>query len=75
MADMNKLKQAMGDLEEELVLEIAKEIAGNGGSEAGAAMEACQEGMKTVGDRFEAGEYYVGDLIFAGEIMIGALRS
>jgi methylmalonyl-CoA mutase cobalamin-binding domain/chain len=74
MADMNNLKQAMGDLEEEKVLEIVREIAENGGAEAGAAMEACQEGMKTVGDRFEAGEYYVGDLIYAGEIMIGALE-
>lgn len=74
MADMNSLRQAMGDLEEEIVLEIAREIAENGGAEAVAAMEACQEGMKTVGDRFEAGEYFVGDLIFAGEIMVGALE-
>jgi hypothetical protein len=43
MADMNILRQAMGDLEEERVLEIAREIAEDGGAEAVAAMEACQE--------------------------------
>ncbi|MDR1204659.1 MAG: cobalamin-dependent protein [Peptococcaceae bacterium] len=74
MADMNLLKRAMGDLEEDAVLRIVKEVAGSGGGEAGAAMEACQDGMKMVGDRFEAGEYFIGDLIFAGEIMINALE-
>jgi methanogenic corrinoid protein MtbC1 len=30
--------------------------------------------MKAVGDRFEAGEYFIGDLIFAGEVMTGAME-
>ena len=32
-------------------------------------MQACQEGLEVVGRRFEEGEYFVGDLVFAGELM------
>ena len=74
MANMELLRKAMEDLEEDTVLELIRHIAASGGGESGAAMEACQEGMKVVGDRFEAGEYFIGDLIFAGEIMTGALE-
>lgn len=74
MADMNQLRQSMSDLDEDDVLRIIREIAEEGGARAVQAMEACQEGMKDVGDRFEAGEYFIGDLIFAGEVMTGALE-
>jgi len=74
MADMNQLRQCMADLDEEAVLRLMREIADNGGSEAVEAVEACQDGMKEVGDRFEAGEYFVGDLIFAGEVMTEAME-
>ena len=73
MADISTLKQAMSDLEEDKVLEIVKGMVDSGGS-AQAALEALQEGIKEVGDRFESGEYFVGDLIFAGEIMSGAIE-
>jgi len=64
----------MANLEEDDVLRLMREIADDGGDEAGKAVEACQEGMREVGDRFETGEYFLGDLIFAGEIMTGALE-
>ncbi len=32
-------------------------------------LDACMEGMRRVGLRFEAGEYYISALIMAGEIM------
>ena len=41
---------------------------------ANAAMEACQKGMDTVGKLFEEGEYFVGDLIYAGELMTDAVE-
>jgi methanogenic corrinoid protein MtbC1 len=37
-------------------------------------MEACQKGMDTVGKLFEEGEYFVGDLIYAGELMTDAVE-
>ena len=45
----------------------------DGGSQAGEAMRACQEGMDIVGKRFEDSEYFVGDLIFSGEMMSEAM--
>lgn len=74
MADMVKLKEAMGDLEEEVVYEILDEVMNDGGSQAKDAMDACQDGLAIVGSRFEEGEYFVGDLIFAGDIMTGAVE-
>lgn len=31
-------------------------------------IDACQEGMNTVGALFENGKYFIGDVIFAGEL-------
>ena len=73
MADLKKLAEAMGDLEEDTVIEIIDEVLAEG-SDAQAAVDACAEGMNVVGDRFEAGEYFVSDLIYAGEIMTDAVQ-
>ena len=69
MYNYEDLKNAMGDLEEESVLEMLNEVMADGGSRAAEAMAACQEGMNIVGQRFADGEYFVGDLIFSGELM------
>lgn len=69
MIDFENLAQAMGDLEEEIVEEILNAVMADGGTQVSAAMEACQKGMDIVGQRFEEGEYFVGDLIYAGELM------
>lgn len=71
--DFEKLKTAMGDLDEEMVLSILDEVMADGGSQVLPALDACQEGMNIIGARFEEGEYFVGDLIFAGELMTGAV--
>lgn len=75
MADFKKLAELLGDLDEEGVLGFLDDfVAGNPSSEDGfAAVKACQDGMAKVGDLFEKGEYFVGDLIFAGEILTGAI--
>lgn len=73
MYNYEELKTAMGDLEEETVLEMLNEVMADGGSVAREAMTACQEGMNIVGDRFASGEYFVGDLIFSGELMTEAM--
>ncbi len=74
MLDTEKIVQAMGDLEEDDLKEMLKELMADGGNEAMAAMEAMQKGMDIVGERFESGEYFVGDLIFAGEVMTDAME-
>ena len=73
MEDMKLLKEAMGDLEEDKVLEILNKVMADGGSQAQEAMQACQEGMNIVGDRFADQEYFVSDLIFSGELMNSAM--
>jgi methanogenic corrinoid protein MtbC1 len=74
MLDAERLTNALADLEDDLVFEILKEVMADGGSEVDAALKACQEGMTMVGDRFEAKEYYVADLVFAGELMTSAME-
>ena len=73
MADIKQLVEAMGDLDEDLVNDILAEVMADGGAQAQAAMDACQEGLGIVGTRFEEKEYFVGDLIYAGDIMTGAV--
>ena len=74
MLDFEKLVQAMGDLEEDDVVEMLEDVMAEGGADADKAMEACQKGMETVGSLFEEGEYFVGDLIYAGELMTQAVE-
>lgn len=68
------LKQAVGDLEEEQAMAMLHQLMEREPKQASRAMEACQEGMGLVGKRFEEGEYFVGDLIFAGELMTQAVE-
>ena len=73
MIDFEQLAQAMGDLDEDTVKELLEQVMEEGGEDAPKAMEACQKGMDIVGKLFEEGEYFVGDLIFAGELMTDAV--
>lgn len=73
MADFEKLAKAMGELDEDVMVETLKQVMADGGKEASAALEACQKGMDEVGKLFEEGEYFVGDLIYAGELMTEAV--
>ena len=64
---LEQLIKALADLEEEQVLEIVrKELAA--GTNALSVLQACQQGMTEVGDRFEKNEYFVSDLMMSGEI-------
>ena len=74
MLDFEKLVNAMGELDEDTMEDILNAVMAEGGSEAGKAMEACQKGMDIVGKQFEDGEYFVGDLIYAGELMTKAVE-
>ena len=73
MIDFEALAAAMGDLDEDTVKELLEAVMAEGGADASKAMEACQKGMDTVGKLFEEGEYFVGDLIYAGELMTDAV--
>ena len=72
MIDFENLAAAMGELDEDTVRELLEAV--DSADAANRAMEACQAGMDTVGKLFEEGEYFVGDLIYAGELMTDAVE-
>jgi methanogenic corrinoid protein MtbC1 len=76
MIDTAKLKQIVGELDEDSVNEMLDQfLASNpSGDEARQVVEACQQGMEIVGTNFENGEYFVGDLIFAGELLTASIE-
>jgi methanogenic corrinoid protein MtbC1 len=57
----------MGDLEEEKALVLVKDKLGSGEPALG-ILEELQAGMNIVGGRFESGEYFLSELIFAADI-------
>lgn len=71
MSDWKDLSELMGALDEDGVMTaLDKFIATNPSEqETGEVVMLCQQGMGTVGDRFSAGEYFLGDLIFSGELL------
>lgn len=63
----NQIAQKMADLDEESVHQlIKKELAA--GAAPLALLEMLREGMMIVSKRFENGEYFLPDLIMAGEL-------
>ena len=76
MLDLNALTKAVGELQEEAVMDTLTFFMASNPSkgEAQEAVAACQRGMAVVGDLFEQGEYFVGDLIFAGELLTNAIH-
>jgi methanogenic corrinoid protein MtbC1 len=76
MIDTTKLKQIVGDLDEDSVNQTLDQFLGSNPSEEDArkAVEACRQGMEIVGTKFESGEYFVGDLIFAGELLTSCIE-
>ncbi|MBI4857907.1 MAG: cobalamin B12-binding domain-containing protein [Acetobacterium woodii] len=76
MLDLRILIQSVGDLEEEKVMDLLDDFISENPSELEVreAIAACQSGMALVGDHFEKGEYFVADLIFAGELLTDAIN-
>jgi dimethylamine corrinoid protein len=67
------LSQALVEMREDDVLAAVRDAqaAGTPPTEVIAALQA---GMKTIGDKYESGEYYLSELIMAAEIFKGALE-
>ena len=76
MIDIAVLKQSLGDLEEEKVEALLNEFISSDPSadETQLVVEACQQGMEIVGDNFESGTYFVGDLMYAAQILTSSLE-
>jgi methanogenic corrinoid protein MtbC1 len=68
----DQLATALADLEEETVLKLTQGRL-DAGDDPMAILKSCHEGMAMVGTRYEESEYYVSDLIMAGEIFKEAM--
>ncbi len=66
------LNQALSNLEEEKVLKLVRERL-DAGEAPLTIIAACRAGMADVGKRYETQEYYISDLIMAGEIFKQAM--
>ena len=64
----------MGALSEEKVLRAVRELVKNEPEHAQQALDALSAGMDIIGEKFDTFEYFVGDLIFAGEIFMEAIE-
>lgn len=69
------LTETIGDLDEEKVIGMLKElVTANLTTEEGEKIiAACEKGMQIVGERYESGEYFVSELIFAGDMLTQAI--
>lgn len=70
--EFDEIAKYMGELDEENLFRCIKSIMNNHeimDMELSSIIGACQEGMKDVGERYEKGEYLVGELIFSGELI------
>jgi 5-methyltetrahydrofolate--homocysteine methyltransferase len=66
----NKLINLMADMQEEETLAMVKELITKGTSPMD-ILDDARSAMEVVGKRFESGEYFIPDLMMAGEILKG----
>lgn len=67
LLDLEKLAEAIVNLDEKAALEISKKMI-ESGADPIEVLETCRKGMTKVGEKFEAGEYFLSDLVMAAEI-------
>jgi methanogenic corrinoid protein MtbC1 len=63
-----RLVEAIADMREEEALELARAML-DGGQDPHLVLEAGREAMTIVGERFEMREYFLPELIIAGELL------
>jgi methanogenic corrinoid protein MtbC1 len=64
-----QLAEALADLDETKTLQLVDQIITESPEVASEAIAAIQSGMAEVGERFQSGEYFLAEMIFAAEIV------
>ncbi len=64
----SKLVDAIANMQEDEALQMVQEALDKGEDPAG-VLAQCQEAMAVVGKRYEAGEYFLPELIMSGEML------
>jgi len=63
-----KLVNAIAEMDDEQAISLVKELLAQGADPI-AVLDDCRTAMEIVGKRFEKGEYFISELILAGEIL------
>ena len=63
-----QLVNAIAEMDEEQAVKLTKELLAKGVDPV-EVLNDCRQAMEIVGKRFEAGEYFISELILAGEIL------
>jgi methanogenic corrinoid protein MtbC1 len=63
-----ELVNAIADMEEEKALELVREMV-KGGTEPLAIVDAARQAMTVVGQRYQEGDYFLPELMLAGEML------
>jgi len=68
---LEEISKAIGELEEDLLFQLINEYLSVDPSaqKAQEIIAYCQKGTKEVGEKYHMGEYFVGDLIYSGELL------
>ena len=69
MEAIDKVRKTLVDLEIENIQTVIKESLDGGTAPLDIALKGLGEGMKEVGELFQSEEYYLADLVLAGETM------
>ena len=70
----DELAMGLVELKRDVVLETVKEKAERGDDPL-KILEECRRGMTIVGDRFQAGEFYLAEMMLAAEIFKGRKKA
>lgn len=65
---MSSLRDTIVEMQEEEAVAMAKEMLASGVSPI-TVLDECRDAMQIVGKKFEQGEYFVPELVLAGDIM------
>ncbi len=74
MSRKQQLIDAIASMEEDQALAVARQMLDDG-EEPQAILDACKDAMAVVGQRYEQGEYFLPELVIAGDMLatIGAV--
>ena len=67
MSSKEKIVNAIIELDEPTALKLAEELI-KSGADPVQILEMCRTGMSTVGEKFEAGDFFLSEMIMAAEI-------
>ncbi|MBF7096385.1 B12-binding domain-containing protein [Alkalibacter mobilis] len=69
---LKSITKMIESLEEDKLIRTIEDFAEMrpGSQEVQKVIQACKKGIKGVAEKFESGSYFVGDIVYAGEIIM-----